>query len=474
MAETALWQLAASELIAGYARRVFSPVEVVDEVLARVESLNPRLNAYLAVGADDARAAAKAAETRWLAPGEKPVLCGVPVSVKDLIEVRGMPTTYGSLAFKDNYQDDAELVRRLRQAGAIIVGKTNTPEFGMLAGVRNRLGDDGRNPWNREHTCGGSSGGSAAAVAVGLGPVAVGTDSGGSVRLPAAYNGIFGFKPTYQRIPAVQKWRGSPTRSHNGTLSRTVRDSALVLQAVAGHDRRDPNSDLGPTPDFHQFAVGAVRGARVAVSYDLGHLSDVQPAARRAAEAAADLLREHGCTLVEADPPRLEVGDRLESGVWAYAGDQYAGLEALIPGFLEKHADDLTDYARPMLEGGPRALAWEYRRVLGRHQAYIAQVKEWFEAYDYLLTPAPGPAPRLGEVQAMGSGPGRLHVSFVVPFSMAQTPAATVPFGFDPGGLPVAVQIVGRHRDDVGVLRMAAAIEATQPWGQHWPALAQA
>ncbi len=472
MADTALWQLSASELLAGYARRAFSPVEVVEAVFARIERLDPRLHAYLALNRDDALAAARVAEASWQAPGEKSLLRGVPVSVKDLIEVRGMPTTYGSLAFRDNYQEDAELVGRLRRAGAIVVGKTNTPEFGMLAGVRNRLGPDGRNPWHLERTCGGSSGGAAAAVAAGLGPVALGTDSGGSVRLPAAYNGIFGFKPTYQRIPAVQQWRGSPTRSHNGTLSRTVRDSALLLQALAGPDRRDPNSDLGPPPDFLQFATGSVRGARVAVSYDLGNIAEVPVPARRAVEEAVALLHDLGCTTVEANPPRLEVGERLESGIWAYAGDQYAGLEALRPGFLEKHADDLTDYARPMIEGGPHALAWQYRRILGRHQAYVAQVKEWFSAYDFLLTPGAGPAPPLGEVQAMGSGKGRLHVAFMVPFSMAQTPAASVPFGFDPDGLPLAVQIVGRHRDDVGVLRLAAAIEAARPWGQHWPPLA--
>ncbi|MGH8210955.1 MAG: amidase, partial [Steroidobacteraceae bacterium] len=237
---TDFWRLTATELLSGYARGDFSPVEVLNECLERIERLNPLLHAYLSINTQDARRAAKSAERVWGSAGEKPLLCGVPVSVKDTIEMQGMPTTYGSLAFKDNYQEDSEIVLRLRRAGAVILGKTNTPEFALLAATRNRLGSPGCNPWKLERTCGGSSGGAAAAVAAGLGQLAVGTDSGGSIRLPAAYNGIFGLKPTYQRIPSVQRWRAAPGRSHNGPLARTVRDGALLLQALAGFDARDP------------------------------------------------------------------------------------------------------------------------------------------------------------------------------------------------------------------------------------------
>ncbi|HEY8692191.1 MAG TPA: amidase, partial [Chloroflexota bacterium] len=213
-----LWRLSATELLSGYARRDYSPVEVAQDAFRRIERLNPQLRAYLALNHDDALAMAKSGEGRWLQPGEKPLLCGVPVSVKDTIEMAGLPTTYGSLAFRANLQPDSEIVRRLRQAGAVILGKTNTPEFALLGETRNRLGEAGANPWNVGRTCGGSSGGAAAAVAAGLGPLAIGTDSGGSVREPAAYCGLFGLKPTYQRIPAVQVWRASPNRSHNGPL----------------------------------------------------------------------------------------------------------------------------------------------------------------------------------------------------------------------------------------------------------------
>ncbi len=470
MTATALWQHSASELLEGYARRQFSPAEVLDELYARIEQLNPRLRAYLALNADDARRAAQAAEARWRAPGEKPLLCGVPVAVKDTIELRGLPTTYGSLAFRDNYQDDAEIVRRLRQAGAVLVGKTNTPEFALGTFVLNRLGEPGTNPWHLDHTCGGSSGGSGAAVAAGLVPLALGTDSAGSIRVPAAYNGVFGLKPTYQRIPTVQAWRAAPGRSHNGPLSRTVRDSALLLQALAGPHPRDHSSHIGPAPDFLAFSAGSVRGARVAVSHDFGNVPDVDPEVRGAIDEAAALLGDLGCEVVPANPPSPPGPDLLEPGVWAYAGDHYAAAEALVPGFWERHADDLTDYARPIYEAGRRALAWQYRRILSRNALYAAQMKEWFAAYDFLLAPVAGPAPRNDALRPGARGETR--PGFLVHFNVAQNPAAAVPFAFHSSGLPLAIQLVGRHGDDVGVLRLAAAIEAQRPWAQRWPPLA--
>ncbi|MCH8199653.1 MAG: amidase, partial [Chloroflexi bacterium] len=270
MPDAAFWRMSATELLAGYARHDFSPVEVLRELYERVERLNPKLSSFLALNTDDALASAQAAESAWRSPGEKPLLLGVPVSIKDSIEVDGMPTTYGSLPFKDNRQPDAELVRRVRRAGGVITGKTNLPEFALYSAVDNKLGPPGRNPWDLERTCGGSSGGAGSSLAAGLGPLAVGTDSGGSVRTPAAVNGVFALKPTYQRIPAVQTWRAAPGRSHNGPMTRTVGDAALLMQALAGADPRDAESNLPPVEDYLAFASGGVRGVRVAVSYDFG------------------------------------------------------------------------------------------------------------------------------------------------------------------------------------------------------------
>ncbi len=464
-----LWRLSASELLAGYARRSFSPVEVVSEAFKRIERLDRHLHAYLALNHDDAMASAKRAEARWMSSGEKPPLSGVPVSVKDSVEMSGMPTTYGSLAFKNNMQPDAELVKRLRVAGAVILGKTNLSEFALHAHVSNRLGPSGANPWDLTRTCGGSSGGAAASVASGMGALAVGTDSGGSVRLPAAYNGIFGFKPSFQRVPAVQKWRAAPGRSHNGPMTRTVRDSALLMNAIAGPDRRDPDSLTYESIDYLDALIGNVRGARVAVTVDFGRdESDVLQA--RLIQEASEVLKELGCTLVKADPPPLEGGDELEPGVWAYSGDHYGAAEALIPGFWKKHADDLTDYARPIYDAGRRALAWKYRQILHRNRAYVERMRQWFVDYDFLLAPLASPAPAIEESEDLNRTRGRGgRLGYLAAFNISYNPASAVPFGYSDDGMPVAVQIVGRHGDDVGVLRMSALLEAARPWTHRWP-----
>ncbi len=472
MADDGYWRMSAGELLAGYARHDFSPVEVVREIFERIDRLNPELRSFLALNTDDALASARAAEDAWRSSGDKPLLCGVPVSIKDSIEVGGLPTTYGSLPFKDNRQPDAELVRRVRLAGGVITGKTNLPEFALYSAVDNRLGPPGRNPWDLDRTCGGSSGGAGSSVAAGLGPLAVGTDSGGSVRTPAAVNGIFGLKPTYQRIPAVQTWRAAPGRSHNGPMTRTVRDAALMMQALAGADARDAESNLPPVGDYLAFADGGVRVLRVAVSYDFGQGYRVNPEALALVGEAADLFAELGCEVVEADPPTLEEPEELEPGVWAYAGDHYAAAEAMIPNFIEKHLDDLTVYTRPIYERAPEAKAWQYRRILRRNRAFGQRMQAWFRDYDFLLSPLVGPALPVKEAAPRDrSKPPR---SFVVPFNHTYNPAASVPFGFSASGLPLSVQVVGRLYDDVGVLRMAAAVERARPWAHRWPALAEA
>jgi aspartyl-tRNA(Asn)/glutamyl-tRNA(Gln) amidotransferase subunit A len=464
------WRLSAAELLDGYARRAFTPVEVTSALLDRIAEKDGPLRAYLVVDRDGAMAAARKAEAAWLQPGEKPLLCGVPVNVKDTIEMAGFPTTYGSLAFKDNMQPDAEIVKRLRAAGAVILGKTNTPEFALAPHNRNRLGAPAANPWNLACTPGGSTGGGAAAVAAGLGPLCIGTDSGGSVRLPAAYTGIFALKPSFQRIAAVQHWRASPARSHNGPITRTVRDAALLMAALAGPHPSDPDSARYPEVDYLAFARGHVRGARVAISRDFGRGIPLDAEQTAVFDEACALLRELGCTLVEADPPVPPGPDELEPGVWAYSGDHYAAAEALIPNFWEKHGDDLTDYCRPVYDAGRRALAWHYRRILRRDRAYGEAVRQWFLDYDFLLSPCAPAAPRNDEKIVRDDARGQMK--FLAPFNHAYNPAAAVPMGLNADGLPLAVQVVGRLGDDVGTLRLAGLMEAAHPWAGRWPTYA--
>ena len=234
--------LSASELAALVRRGEVSPVEIVDALLARIHDLNPSLNAYLALAEAEARQAARAAELAVVEGCDLSPLHGVPFSVKDVHFTRGTRTTGGSLVYKDFVPDeDSVVVERLRRAGAILIGKTNTPEFALSSTTENRLGDDCRNPWDLERTAGGSSGGAAAAAAAGLGPLAIGSDRGGSIRIPAGYCGVYGFKPTHGRVPLHAAFAGSAF-THVGPITRTVRDAAVALDVMSGFDRRDPTS----------------------------------------------------------------------------------------------------------------------------------------------------------------------------------------------------------------------------------------
>ena len=461
-----LWELSAAELLDGYARRAFSPVEATANILERIAQKDGLLHSFLLVDADGAMAAARRAEAVWLQAGEKPSLCGVPVNVKDTIEMAGFPTTYGSLAFRSNVQPDAEIVRRLRAAGAVILGKTNTPEFALSGVTRNRLGPPVANPWDLRRTAGGSTGGGAAAVAAGFGPLCIGTDSAGSVRLPAAYNGIFALKPSFQRIPAVQAWRASPARSHNGPIARTVRDAALLMNALAGPHPGDPDSARHAPVDYLTFARGDVRGARVAVSADFGRGVALDADQTRILNDARGVLTQLGCVLIEDDLPVPSGNDELEPGVWAYSGDHYAAAEALIPNFWDAHAGDLTDYARPIYDAGRRALAWQYRGILRRDRAYGETVRRWFADYDFLLSPSNPEAPLLDDP---GAADNKRLFGFQAPFNHAYNPAAAVPAGLSANGLPLSVQIVGRLGDDAGVLRLAGLMEAQNPWAGRRP-----
>jgi aspartyl-tRNA(Asn)/glutamyl-tRNA(Gln) amidotransferase subunit A len=466
---TELCRLSAAQLLDGYAKKEFSPVDVCNETLKCISKLDGKLHAYLVVDEEGAMAAARQAESRWVSPGEKPLLCGVPVSVKDTIEMAGMPTTYGSLAFTDNIQGDAELVTRLRNSGAVILGKTNTPEFALQPRTENRLGAPTVNPWNLSRTAGGSSGGAAAAVAAGMGPISIGTDSGGSIRLPAAYQGLFGLKPSHQRIPAVQAWRASPARSHNGPITRTVRDTALAMQALSGPDARDPDSYTHPLADFMAFGKASILGARVAISRDFGGVVGRPAGFESIIDEAAALLKTLGCVIVDADPPTVQGDNFLSSGVWAYSGDHLAAAEKLRPGFLERHLDDLTDYSRPIYEAGRHAPAWQYRRILERDRHYAQSMKLWFSDFDFLLTPCCGAAPpnETGEVRDDRKG----QFGFLAPFNLSRNPAAAVPWSFDKDGLPLAIQLVARTGDDVRLLGLCSQIEAARPWGQFWPVM---
>lgn len=449
-------------------RRV-SPVELTELYLRRIESLNPRLNAFLTITAEEAMSSARSAEKRISRGAEGVPLLGIPIAIKDLEVTRGIRTTLGSLVFRDTIPDqDSAVVERIRTAGAIILGKTNTPEFGLSGTTENRLGDACLNPWDTQRTSGGSSGGSAAAVAAGMCPIASGTDGGGSIRIPCSFCGLYGIKPTLGRVPRYGGLgRPSPNlTSQAGPIARTVGDAAILLQVLAGHDPRDAISLKEPPPDFVASQEKGVQGLRLAWSPDLGYAA-VDPQVVEITARAARVFEELGCAL---DQPAIELDHPLPSFLDIFCTNAYASYGHL----LEERAEELTSYACRSLEHGQRATGADYARALRVVEVMRARLDDLFETYDLLLTPTMAVLPfpvgqhpeRIGgrEVQ-----PHWGYLPFTPPFNLTGQPAASVPCGFSSEGLPVGLHIIGRRGEEAAVLRASASFEQARPWAQHHP-----
>ena len=460
----------ATELAAAIRERRLSPVEIMDAVLARIEAVNPHINAYLAIDAERARDAAKAAEAGVMRGEASGALYGLPVSIKDLELVAGLRCTFGSKFFADNIADSDGLVtERAKVAGGIVIGKTNTSHYGHKDMCDNLLGPPCRNPWKLDRTSGASSGGAAAAVAAGLGPLAHGSDGAGSIRIPAALCGVFGHKPSFGRVPYWPNPDIWAARSHNGPITRTVADAALFLGALAGPDPRDPTTIDSPPEDYASAVaqpLEALRGLRVAWSVDLGYAA-VEPEVRSLTAAAAERFSEFGCE-VEAINPGWN--DQREGAAMAW-NVSYASRNA------ERYAQR-SEWFEPslveMIEAGQRVSAVELGLAQLARTEFYHQVRQLFETYDLLLTPQMP----LG-AWSVESGPSHIdgtptpsmfdRLPFTFPFNLTGQPAASVPCGFTSEGLPVALQIVGRWHADTLVLQAAAACEGAAPWAQQRP-----
>ena len=457
--------LSALETRSLYEAGALSPEMTADTVLRRVERIDPELTAFVTVTADEASKAAAAAgqALRGSAAKGRPLL-GIPVSIKDLIPTRGVRTTMGSLLLRDWVPDfDTPVAERLRAAGASLLGKTTTCEFGWKCEAGNRVVGPARNPWRADRTAGGSSGGAAAAVAAGLGPVAVGSDAGGSVRVPAAFCGVFGIKPSFGVIPAFPI---SPLESlaHVGVLATTVADAALVLQALAGPDPRDRFSLSDPGIDYGRALGGAVEGLRIAWSPDLGY-APVEPEVAELAAAAAATFESLGCEVEEVIPDFQDPYPILDV-IWSAA---HAG----------RHRDDL-DEVRDLIDPGrlevvERGLRLTGPEVAAAHAAkadFAEQVRRFMAGYDLLLTPTVPLTAFAAGADQPGQVAGRATeylgwTPFTYPFNITGQPAASVPCGLAPNGLPVGLQIVGGWRQDAAVLRAAAGYERAAPWPRH-------
>jgi Asp-tRNA(Asn)/Glu-tRNA(Gln) amidotransferase A subunit family amidase len=464
----------ATDLARAVRRGELSPVELVQAALDRIAAANPAVNAFVALRAEGALADARALERRRAAGDDVGPLAGVPFGVKDLEDVADLPTTFGSVPFKD-YRPGADSVQvaRLKAAGAIVVGKTNTPEFGYTGLTKNRLFGVTRNPWNLERTPGGSSGGSAAAIAAAMVPLVTASDGGGSVRIPASYVGAFGMKPSFGRVPVGARGPGAMLPWIDtvcyGPITRTVRDAALFLDAVVGPDPRDPAALPAPGVSYAATLADLPRRLPIAVSATLGY-ARVQSDVAREFETAVGAFRELGHRVDVIDDALPDVG--VEWGLISAAED-YA---LLAPG-LETHRDQFGRAFLAGLERGKEVTAEFVGRAQRKRALLHEQLARIFARYALLLTPtmpteafaAAGPFPRAINGEPIRTALGA--VAFTYPFNFSGHPAATVRAGFTDAGLPAGLQIVGPPRRDDLVLQAAFAYEQARPWNDRWPTL---
>ena len=460
LAPTDLADCSATELLQLYRQRSASPVEATRAVLARIERLNPVLNAFCHLAPDEALAAAQASEQRWREGRPMGPLDGVPTSIKDLILTKGWPTRRGSRTVdpKQPWDVDAPATARLREAGAVLLGKTTTPEFGCKGETNSPLTGITRNPWDPSKTPGGSSGGTAAAVAAGMGPLSVGTDGAGSVRIPAAFCGNFGFKPSFGRVPAYPL---SPmgTVSHLGPHTMSVRDAALMMNVLKRPDPRDWHSLPPDDSDYLTTLELGIRGLKIAYSPALGYAQGIDPEVAAAVQAAVRHLQDAGAIVEQVDPG-IEDPLPITIGLW------FAGAAAIWSGLsAEQRAVADPDFASEAEQGYKYSVLELHQLTLARG-ALGAHLRQFMQRYDLLVTPAvavpafdarPAGSVPLTPQNMLGWTP------FSYPFNLTQQPACSIPCGLTQAGLPIGLQFVGPMFGDALVLRAARAYEMVRP-----------
>ena len=457
----------ARELARLIAARKLSAVELLRAFIERIERVNPRLNAIVTFLPEQALAAAKALERSRARKGP---LAGLPIAYKDLLPTKGVRTTFGSLVYRDHVPaQNHVLVDRLGAAGAILIGKTNTPEFGAGSQTFNKVFGATRNPYDLSKTCGGSSGGAAAAVAGGLLPFADGSDLAASLRNPGSYCNVVGFRPTPGRVPSWPLANAWDTLSVLGPIARTVADSAFLLSAMAGPDARAPTSISEPGSIFGRRLARDFRKTRIAWSRDLGGLP-VEPRVVSVLQASLKVFKDLGCIVEEAEPD------------FSGATESFETLRAI--GFLnrygavvDQHRDKVKDTLIWNVEEGRKRRPEDVARAQTLRTELFHRMRRFLDDYEFLLCPVNQLAPFPVEVEwpreiagkPMGNYLDWMKSCYYV--TITSHPAISVPTGFTPEGLPVGLQIVGRYRDDFGVLQLAHAFEQAAPYWKRRPAL---
>ena len=462
--------VSASDLIALYRAGKASPVEATKAVLARVAATRDKLNPFVLVDEEAALAAARESERRWQAGEPRGLVEGVPMSIKDLVLTRGWPTLRGSLTV-DPHQDwneDAPAVARLREHGAVLLGKTTTPEFGHKGVTDSPVSGITRNPWNTELTPGGSSGGAGAAVAAGLGPLALGTDGGGSIRIPSSFCGIFGIKPTFGRVPSYPV---SPfgTLANVGPMARNVADAALMLTVIAEPDRRDWHALPYDATDYRLALAEPLSGLRVAYSPTLG-LEGVplDSEVRALVDTAAQSFENLGAIVEAVDPVWPHDPGRLFMTYWAI------GAAKLVEDIAEDKRDRLEATLLEFAETGRGFDGLAVKCAELDRAANGLALMEFFEHHDILLSPTmPLPAFAVGRPypsEAFAAEPLR-WTPYTYPINLTRNPAASVPCGFTAAGLPVGLHVIGPLYAESAVLRACRAYEDANPWRDKRPEL---
>ena len=458
---TSIHDLAAVELLAAYKSRTLSPVEAVDAVIARIEAWEPRLKALYAPDFDGARKEAKAAEQRWQKGEPKGALDGVPITIKENIATRGVPVPLGTAATQlVPAAADAPAAARVREAGAVILAKTTMPDYGMLSSGRSSFHPLTRNPWNLAWNPGGSSAGAGAAAAAGYGPLHLGTDIGGSVRLPATWNGIFTLKPSLGRVPVDPPYFGRVV----GPMTRTVADSALLMAELSKADWRDHMSLPAASLDWSAGPLEP-KGLRIGLHLDAGSGLPVDPEVKAAIEGAAKLFADAGAA-IEPVAPFLSPGMlHLQDLFWRvrswvdFSGLSHARQASVLP--------FIADWCR----GGADVSGTTVIRAVNNYMAIRAAATKATHGFDYILSPvSPVPTYRAEWETPTNDVERPLeHISFTMPYNMSEQPAASINCGYTREGKPIGVQIAGRRFDDLGVMRIARWFESARGAQRKWP-----
>ena len=451
-----LCALTAVELLEGYRKHELSPVEVTRAVLERIEQRNPVLNAFCLVS-EQALDQARQSEQRWLAGQPRGLLDGVPVSIKDLLLTKGWPTRRGSKTIdpKGPWDDDAPATARLREHGAVLLGKTTTPEFGWKGVTDGPLTGITRNPWHPQKTPGGSSGGAAAAVAAGMGPLAVGTDGGGSIRIPCSFTGLFGLKPSFGRVPA---WPLSTfgTVAHVGPITRSVADAALMLNVLSLPDARDWHALPFEARDWRTGLDRGVVDLRIAYSPDLGY-AKVDPEVAAIVKDALRIFTDLGAQVEEKNPG-------FESPEGIFRTHWFSAAAFLVNGIPAAKRSLVDRGLLEIAEHGAKVSAADVLDAQMKRGALGAQMNLFHRDYDLLVTPTLAVAAfDVGREFPEGKTRWIDWTPFSFPFNLTQQPAASIPCGFTKSGLPVGLHLVGPKYDDALVLRAARAFESARP-----------